>query len=54
MHVMPEVYFKNDVHGHCVEKKGEKGAERGNIKDMLLVIAGAITPFFLTVFLDDD
>ena len=51
MHVMPEVYFKQDVHGHCHEQ--EKKREKTDLKDILLVILGGITPFFLTVLLDE-
>lgn len=58
MHVMPEVYLKTHVHDHGheeeMEKKCEEKSEGGSWRDMALVFAGAITPFFLTVFLDED
>eukprot|EP00826_Nyctotherus_ovalis_P040072 TRINITY_DN3905_c0_g5_i1.p2 TRINITY_DN3905_c0_g5~~TRINITY_DN3905_c0_g5_i1.p2 ORF type:complete len:180 (-),score=38.34 TRINITY_DN3905_c0_g5_i1:150-689(-) len=59
IHVMPEVYCNNDVHrphshSHFAEKEAHESNEHGKMSETLIVIAGAVTPFLLTMFLGDD
>lgn len=59
IHVMPEVYCDNDTHRphahtHFSEQTAHKSPEHGRMSETLVVIAGAVTPFLLTMFLKDD
>lgn len=59
IHVMPEVYCNSDVHrphshSHIAEKEAHESHEHGKMSETLVVIAGAVTPFLLTMFLSDE
>jgi len=59
IHVMPEVYCNHDVHrphshSHLAEEERHGNHEHGKMSETLIVIAGAITPFLLTMFLKHE
>ncbi len=59
MHVLPEVYCNNEVHRphshtHFAEEQIHEKVHLSKLTEMVIVIAGALTPFALALMLPDD